>query len=75
MTIDLTDTSTGAIHEALTQARRRMGGPASGTVLTLIIVTDESEQYDAVRAASQAAIRSALGLPGSARTSPRSSSG
>ena len=54
MTIDLTDTSTGAIHEALTQARRRMGGPASGTVLTLIIVTDESEQYDAVRSASQA---------------------
>jgi glucose-6-phosphate dehydrogenase assembly protein OpcA len=54
MTIDLTDTSTAAIHEALTQARRRMGGPASGTVLTLIIVTDESEQYDAVRAASQA---------------------
>jgi glucose-6-phosphate dehydrogenase assembly protein OpcA len=31
-----------------------MGGPASGTVLTLIIVTDESEQYDAVRSASQA---------------------
>ncbi len=54
MTIDLTDTSTGAIYEALSQARRRMGGPASGTVLTLIIVTDESEQYDAVRAASQA---------------------
>jgi glucose-6-phosphate dehydrogenase assembly protein OpcA len=52
--IDLTDTTTGAIHEALTQARRRMGGPASGTVLTLIIVTDEAEQYDAVRAASQA---------------------
>jgi glucose-6-phosphate dehydrogenase assembly protein OpcA len=54
VTIDLTDTTTGTIHEALTQARRRMGGPASGTVLTLIIVTDESEQYDAVRAASQA---------------------
>ena len=54
MTIDLTDTTTGAIHEALTQARRRMGGPASGMVLTLIIVTDESEQYDAVRAANQA---------------------
>jgi glucose-6-phosphate dehydrogenase assembly protein OpcA len=54
MTIDLTDTTTGAIHEALTQARRRMGGPASGMVLTLIIVTDEAEQYDAVRAANQA---------------------
>jgi len=54
MTIDLTDTTTGAIHEALTQARRRMGGPASGTVLTLIVVTDEAEQYDAVRAANQA---------------------
>jgi glucose-6-phosphate dehydrogenase assembly protein OpcA len=54
MTIDLADTTTGSIHEALTQARRRMGGPTSGMVLTLIIVTDESEQYDAVRAANQA---------------------
>ena len=54
MTIDLTDTTTGAILEALTQARRRLGGPASGMVLTLIIVTDEAAQYDAVRAASQA---------------------
>src|ERR1700758_3466218 len=54
MPIDLTDPSPGPIHEALTQARRRMGGPASGTVLTLIIVTNEAEQYDAVRAASQA---------------------
>jgi len=54
MTIDLTDTTTGAIHDALTEARRRMGGPASGMVLTLIIVTDEAAQYDAVRAASQA---------------------
>jgi glucose-6-phosphate dehydrogenase assembly protein OpcA len=54
MTIDLTDTTTSAIHDALTQTRRRMGGPASGMVLTLIIVTTESEQYDAVRAASQA---------------------
>jgi len=54
MTIDLTDTTTGAIHDALTQTRRRMGGPTSGMVLTLIIVTDEAEQYDAVRAASHA---------------------
>src|SRR6266852_3548214 len=55
MTIDLTDTTTGGINDALTQARRRMGGPASGMVLTLVIVTDETAQYDAVRAASEAA--------------------
>jgi len=54
VTIDLTDTTAGAIHDALTQARRRMGGPASGMVLTLIIVTNEEAQYDAVRAAAQA---------------------
>lgn len=55
MTIDLTQTSIGAIHEALRQARQRLGGPASGMVLTLVIVTDEAAQYDAVRAASEAA--------------------
>jgi glucose-6-phosphate dehydrogenase assembly protein OpcA len=31
-----------------------MGGPTTGVVLNLIIMTDESAQYDAVRAASQA---------------------
>lgn len=55
MTIDLTDTNVGAIHDALRQARQRLGGPASGMVLTLVIVTDEAAQYDAVRAASEAA--------------------
>jgi glucose-6-phosphate dehydrogenase assembly protein OpcA len=55
MTIDLTQTSVGAIHDALRQARQRLGGPASGMVLTLVIVTDEAAQYDAVRAASEAA--------------------
>ena len=55
MTIDLTQTSVSAVHEALRQARQRLGGPASGMVLTLVIVTGEGEQYDAVRAASEAA--------------------
>jgi glucose-6-phosphate dehydrogenase assembly protein OpcA len=55
MTIDLTDTSTGAIDQALTEARRRLGGMALGMVLTLIIVTDEAAQYDAIRAANTAA--------------------
>ena len=54
MTIDLTDTTTGAITGALRQARLRLGGVASGMVLTLVIVTSEGEQYDAVRAASAA---------------------
>jgi glucose-6-phosphate dehydrogenase assembly protein OpcA len=55
MTIDLTDTTTGAINGALTEARRRLGGMTLGMVLTLIIVTDEAAQYDAIRAANQAA--------------------
>jgi glucose-6-phosphate dehydrogenase assembly protein OpcA len=54
MMIDLTDTTTHAIHDALTRARDMMGGPTTGMVLNLIIVTDESAQYDAVRAATQA---------------------
>jgi glucose-6-phosphate dehydrogenase assembly protein OpcA len=55
MTIDLTDTTTAAIDHALAEARRRLGGMAMGMVLTLIIVTDEEGQYDAIRAANQAA--------------------
>ena len=55
MTIDLTETTTSAIHDTLMQARHRLGGPALGMVLTLVIVTDEAGQYDAIRAASQAA--------------------
>lgn len=55
MTIDLTDTTTGAIDHALNEARRRLGGMTLGMVLTLIIVTDEAAQYDAIRAANQAA--------------------
>jgi glucose-6-phosphate dehydrogenase assembly protein OpcA len=54
MTIDLTDTTTTAIRDALTRERRRLGGQTTGMVLNLIIVTDEAGQYDAVRAASEA---------------------
>ncbi|GAA3231944.1 glucose-6-phosphate dehydrogenase assembly protein OpcA [Actinocorallia longicatena] len=55
MNIDLTDTTTRRIQDALTQARHQMGGPAVGMVLTLVIVTDESAQYDSLRAATEAA--------------------
>jgi glucose-6-phosphate dehydrogenase assembly protein OpcA len=54
MLTDLTDTTTADIRAALTYTRDQMGGPATGMVLNLIIVTDESGQHDAVRAASQA---------------------
>ena len=54
MTIDLTNTTTGAIREALTRERKRLGGQTTGMVLNLIIVTDEAGQYDAVRAAGEA---------------------
>ncbi|MGO9078735.1 MAG: glucose-6-phosphate dehydrogenase assembly protein OpcA [Streptosporangiaceae bacterium] len=54
MLIDLTDTTTVDIRSALTRARDQLGGPTTGMVLNLIIVTDEAMQHDAVRAASQA---------------------
>ena len=55
MPIDLTDTTTGSIYEALTEARSRLGGAALGMVLTLIVETDEAAPYDAMRAANEAA--------------------
>jgi glucose-6-phosphate dehydrogenase assembly protein OpcA len=54
MIIDLVDTTTGKIEEALIAVRHRAGGPASGKVLTLVIVTDEEGQYDALRCSIQA---------------------
>jgi len=54
MLIDLTETTTGELRSALTKARDQLGGPTTGVVLNLIIVTDEGSQHDAVRAASQA---------------------
>jgi glucose-6-phosphate dehydrogenase assembly protein OpcA len=54
MLTDLTNTTTADIRAALTKTRDQIGGPATGMVLNLIIMTDESGQHDAVRAASQA---------------------
>ncbi|MEJ8634259.1 glucose-6-phosphate dehydrogenase assembly protein OpcA [Streptomyces sp. MS2.AVA.5] len=54
MKIDLTDTTSGKINKALVQARRAIGTPAVGMVLTLVIVTDEENAYDALKAASEA---------------------
>jgi glucose-6-phosphate dehydrogenase assembly protein OpcA len=53
MLTDLTNTTTADIRAALARIRDQMGGLATGVVLNLIIMTDESSQHDAVRAASQ----------------------
>ena len=48
MLIDMTDTTTGAVRGALTKARDQLGGPTTGVVLNLIIMTDESRQHDEI---------------------------
>ncbi|MER6127169.1 glucose-6-phosphate dehydrogenase assembly protein OpcA [Streptomyces sp. NPDC001795] len=54
MKIDLTDTTASKINKALVQGRRAIGTPAVGMVLTLVIVTDEENAYDALKAANEA---------------------
>ncbi|WPO74507.1 glucose-6-phosphate dehydrogenase assembly protein OpcA [Streptomyces sp. KN37] len=54
MKIDLTDTTSSKINKALVQGRRAIGTPAVGMVLTLVIVTDEENAYDSLRAANEA---------------------
>ncbi|OKH92912.1 glucose-6-phosphate dehydrogenase assembly protein OpcA [Streptomyces uncialis] len=54
MKIDLTDTTASQINKALIEGRRAIGSPAVGMVLTLVIVTDEENAYDALRSASEA---------------------
>ncbi|RPE44834.1 glucose-6-phosphate dehydrogenase assembly protein OpcA [Streptomyces sp. Ag109_O5-1] len=54
MKIDLTDTTAGKVNKALVQGRRAIGTPAVGMVLTLVVVTDEENAYDALKAAGDA---------------------
>ncbi|MGP4003677.1 glucose-6-phosphate dehydrogenase assembly protein OpcA [Streptomyces sp. 8N706] len=54
MRTELTETTSSQINHALVKARRATGTPAVGMVLTLVIVTDEGNHYDALRAASEA---------------------
>lgn len=53
--ITLPNTSANAVAAAIHQERLRMGSPAVGMVLTLLVITDESHQADALEAAGQAA--------------------
>ncbi|MEU9120726.1 glucose-6-phosphate dehydrogenase assembly protein OpcA [Streptomyces sp. NPDC048506] len=54
MKIDLTETTSSKINKALVEGRRAVGTPAIGMVLTLVIVTDEENAYDALKAANEA---------------------
>ncbi|MEU3309588.1 glucose-6-phosphate dehydrogenase assembly protein OpcA [Nocardiopsis sp. NPDC055551] len=54
MTLYLPRTTTSEITEALMAERLSVGGGAMNMVLTLVIVTDEADHYDAVRAATEA---------------------
>ncbi|WP_406860229.1 glucose-6-phosphate dehydrogenase assembly protein OpcA [Streptomyces sp. HUAS MG47] len=54
MKTDLTDTTSSKINKALVLGRRALGTPAVGMVLTLVIVTDEENAYDALKAANDA---------------------
>ncbi|MFI6643604.1 glucose-6-phosphate dehydrogenase assembly protein OpcA [Streptomyces sp. NPDC050504] len=54
MKTDLTDTTSSKINKALVLGRRAIGTPAIGMVMTLVIVTDEENAYDALKAANEA---------------------
>ena len=52
--IELVDTNASEIATEFTRARARAGSPAMGMVMTLIIVVDEDDAEDAMRAARAA---------------------
>lgn len=54
-TFMLTDTTAGKIAAQFMHLRHQMGAPAIGMVLTLVVISEERHQYDALRAATEAA--------------------
>ncbi|MBW5481112.1 glucose-6-phosphate dehydrogenase assembly protein OpcA [Streptomyces bambusae] len=54
MRTELTDTTSSQVVRALLAARRAIGSHTTGLTLTLLVVTDEENAYDAVRAATEA---------------------
>jgi glucose-6-phosphate dehydrogenase assembly protein OpcA len=51
MTIDLTETDASKIASTALRANRQAGSATQSMVLTLVVVTDESNHYDALKAA------------------------
>lgn len=54
MKVELIDTSASTVRNELIRMCAQMGALMTGVVLNLVIMTDESDQYDAIRAATQA---------------------
>src|SRR5262249_25531282 len=54
MRTELTDTTASSVRGALIRASQQMGGLTTGVVLNLVVMTDEADQYDAMKAAGQA---------------------
>ncbi|HXL19812.1 MAG TPA: glucose-6-phosphate dehydrogenase assembly protein OpcA [Streptosporangiaceae bacterium] len=54
MKVELIDTSASTVRNELMRMSQQMGGLTNGVVLNLIIMTDEADQYDAMRAATHA---------------------
>jgi glucose-6-phosphate dehydrogenase assembly protein OpcA len=52
--VELIDTSASTVRNELTRMCQQMGGLTTGVVLNLVIMTDEADQYDAMRAATHA---------------------
>jgi glucose-6-phosphate dehydrogenase assembly protein OpcA len=73
--IRLDDTSGGAVAAAIAQERHRTGSPATGMVLTLLILSDEEFQSDATSGAVSAArehpMRIVTMIPRPSRQAPR----
>ncbi len=73
--IRLDDTSGGAVAAAIAEERHRNGSPATGMVLTLLIISDEEFQSDAtsgaVAAARQHPMRIVTLIPRPSRHAPR----
>ncbi len=54
MKVELIDTTASTVRNELTRMCQQMGGLTTGVVLNLVIMTDEADQYDAMRAATHA---------------------
>src|SRR6266702_165409 len=54
MKVELVDTAASTVRNELMRMCQQMGGLTTGVVLNLVIMTDEADQYDAMRAATHA---------------------